>query len=98
MQNPESEDELSILFIGPAISSFIFQVSLESWGDVHRAKLASRSKSPNGCRDEDTEVGNADKSQNPSGAASADGMVKTAENHQGAARGQEHDEAVGKED
>ena len=98
LQNPESEDELSILFIGPAISSIISQVSLESWSDIHRAKLASRSKSPNGCHNEDTEVGETDSSQYPSGAASADGMVKTAENHQSAACSYEHDKAVGKVD
>ena len=98
MQDPESEDELSILLIGPAISSFIFQVSLVSRSDVHSAKLASRSESPNGRSDEDTEVSETDKRQNPSGAASADSVVKSAENHQGTASGKEHDEAVSKED
>ena len=98
LQDPESEDELSILLIGPAISSFIFQVSLVSRSDVHSAKLASRSESPNSCSDEDTEVGEADKRQYPSGAASADSVIKSAENHHSTASGKEHDEAVGKED
>ena len=98
LQDPKSEDELSILLIGPAISSFIFQVSLVSRSDVHSAKLASRSESPNGRSDEDTEVGETDKRQNPSGAASADSVIKSAKNHQSTASGKEHDEAVGKED
>ena len=61
LQDPKSEDKLSILLIGPGIFSVIFQVSLEGWGDVHRAKLASGSESPNGSRNEDTDVGEADK-------------------------------------
>ena len=69
-----------------------------SRSDVHSAKLASRSKSPNSCSDEDTEVREADKRQYPSGAASADSVIKSAENHRGTASGKEHDEAVGKED
>ena len=43
-------------------------------------------------------MGETDKRQNPSGAASADSMVKSTENHQSATSGKEHDEAIGKED
>ena len=61
LQDEKSEDELSILLIGPGIFSIIFQVSLEGWGDVHSAKLASGSESPNGSRNKDTDVGDAEK-------------------------------------
>ena len=57
LQDPEGEDEFSILLIGPAIFSLIFQVTLESWSNVQGAKLSNRSKSPNGSSDVDTNVG-----------------------------------------